>query len=133
MLLRMRAACASPLYQSELIGIVPYIYGINTKAVNHGVTLSSDTAFKDMKAAPSDTAKRAKAKLVQAIAAMDNYVFKGFVHTVHEWSDRIAHDQARRFFGCTFPDLAADSPLLIESYTGWHSSTLRLDPSLSTT
>ena len=42
---------------------------------------------------------------------MDNYVVKSFAHTVNEWSDRIAHDQARLFFGCNFPDRAADSPL----------------------
>ena len=37
----MRAACASLLYQSELIGIVPYIYGINSKAVNTPLQTSS--------------------------------------------------------------------------------------------
>ena len=33
MLPHMRAVCASPLYQSELIGILPYIYRINIKAI----------------------------------------------------------------------------------------------------
>ena len=65
---------------------------LDKKAFKHGVTVSNDAAFKEMKAAPSNIAKRAKAKLVRIVGDMDKYVVKGFVHTVHEWSNRIAHD-----------------------------------------
>ena len=83
----------------------------NKKAFKYGATMSSNAAYTDMKAAPSATAKRAKAKQAKAVGSMDKYVVKSFAHTVNEWSDRIAHDQARLFFGCNFPDRTADSPL----------------------
>ena len=76
--------------------------------------MASDAAFTEIKAAPSTTAKRAKRKQARAVGGMNEYVVKGFAQTVNEWSDRIAHDQARLFFGCNFPDRTADSPLFYQ-------------------
>ena len=37
-----------------------------------------------------------------------------FVNTVSEHSDWIAHDQARLFIGCSFPESAVNSPLFYQ-------------------
>ena len=84
------------------------------KALCFGATVSSDTAFKAMKAAPSDTAKRAQDKQLRAIGKMEGYVTKGFARIVSEWTNRIAHDQARLFIGSNIPDQTADSPLFYQ-------------------
>ena len=41
---------------------------------------------------------------------MGQFLKSGFANTVLEHSDRIAHDQARLFIGCSFSDFTADSP-----------------------
>ena len=43
----------------------------NKKAFNHGATMSSDAAYTEMKAAPSDTARGAKTKQARAVGGMD--------------------------------------------------------------
>ena len=74
----------------------------NKKVFNHGATMASDAAFTEIKAAPSNTAKRAKRKQARAVGGMNEYVVKGFAQTVNEWSDRIAHDQACFSLNATF-------------------------------
>ena len=84
------------------------------KALCIDATVSSDAAFKAMKAAPSDTAKRAQDKQLRAIGKMEGYVTKGFASIVSEWTNGIAHDQARFFIGSSIPDQIADSPLFYQ-------------------
>ena len=84
------------------------------KALCAGATASSNAAFKSMKAAPSDTAKRAQDKKSRALGKMDGFVTKGFASMVNEWSDRITHDQARLFIGSNISDHIANSSLFYQ-------------------
>ena len=71
---------------------------LEKNALNAGATKSSGKAFEEMKSNPSNSAKTSKAKKIRKISQMNQYVRSGFSNTVLEYSDRIAHDQAKNFW-----------------------------------